>query len=368
MSAAEPEAAYELYASLLGARGLAPGDVEVILRQAKELPAPHGVGEELVPFLERRLSREERETILTAAAEVHAHGPTGLFAEGWRLLYVGGCPLDHVWRTLWHAFKDPEADPQDFVWLPEEEALRNVRRYAELGFPRSGAPDTYGPGLGCETLLTNTRDGSRALLQHGAPLLFVARSINACRDVLTPALRAVVDREAGIDPAEVVARPSRGRLDAVRAKLFARSELTDDDLRDAVWLTDHRDRDELLDLREERVESLVGRWFSTVDALLASGRMVVDHGRDRFRLAEEPAAPLRVVRRDQPAAPTPAPALLETTLARWHRTTDQGYFGASATAQGLLEEDPVIWLGEVAEMATYGGEDEMGRIIVLPPR
>jgi hypothetical protein len=334
----------------LRARGMSARDAAVLARIAEDLPKPRGVDAPLFPFLHARLTKREWALVIGAVAETQARGPRGRLASGWRLLYVAGCPIDQIWRVLWHSFKDPSADPQDDAWLAETAGLRNARRYVSLGFPTSGAPDVYGPGLGCETLLENTRSGARELLRLRAPRPLLLASVATSRGVLTPAARDVLDRAAGVLPKYRIGRPSREEYDAVRARLLAGEQPSLEDLSLASrYLNAPAGSDETLDVPDSRIARIARQWFLTLDAMLASGEIVADLGQDRYRLATERAVTRRVAKRRPPAGPPRAirPALV-ALLGRWRRKRDGS--AVSASARDLDYEDSLQrWLPRLAE-------------------
>ena len=331
--------------------------------------APYDVEERLLPFLKPRLTPAEWLAVAGAAAEAHARGPRGRFATAWRQLYVGGCPVDRIWPTLWHAFKDPLSDVQDLAWLPEADALDNVRRYVALGFPTRHAIDSYGPGLGCEALVRNTVDGVARLLTLRGPMLSALASINRCRDAFTPTLCAALDIMAGIRPEEIDARPSKAALETLRSKLRGGATLSDEDRRIAPWLQAEPNRVDRLDPPVERIEAVVAKWCEAVEERVATGLMVVDRGIDRYRGSEEPARPVRIRTRKRSAPPVQVSPDLDGILVQWQHSEAEGYFWGTATPSSLDETDPLRWLFEVAEMAGFAGFDaQTGSVIVRPVR
>ena len=317
------------YAAALVARGLSAADARILVRQARALRAPYRTNESLLPFLHARISPDEFKVVLAAVVEAQARGPhSSRWATAWRRLYVEGCPIDHLWCVLWHSFKDPDADPQDFKWVRSPAALRNIDRYVHFQFPRSGAPGTYGPGLGCEQLLENTRRGTRELIRLHCPTVLTLQSMNWCRNVLSRKLRAQVDLAAGVS--------ARGR----------------------------DDQDEPLQVPEDEIEATVVRWFFALDELRASNRVVHDLSRDRFLLRGERTTAREVRRRPLPRPPRDVADNLRSLVRRWRRKDPVN----ATTVAGLDEQDALSWLETVAEMAVFLGIDQAtGRARIREP-
>lgn len=288
MEAPDP---YREYLAALRAQGLPARDARILVGCARSTPAPRPEDGALLPFLRSRVPGREWALLLDTVAATQARGPRREpFATAWRMLYVAGCPIEHLWRVLWHALRDPGADPQDEAWMPRAAGLANVRRYAALGFPTSGAADTYGPGLGCERLVENTRQGTRRLLELGAPAILAVQAFERCRAVLSPGLRAEVDAVAVTDPASCAA------------------------------------------------------WLDALDAAMA--RAVHDPGGDRYRLASEPPTVTLPRRRRAPGPPRAVDPDVARLLARWRRKRPWN----GTTAGELERTDPLQWLNLVAWM------------------
>ncbi len=304
--------AFAAYGAALRARGLPDRDVRVLVASVRRWRAPFGVEQSLLPFVHERLYLDERTPLLDAVAEAQARGPrVGPWADGWRALYTAGCPLDHIWAVLWHAFRDPSGDPQDERWLGANAGLANVHRYVTLGFPRSGAPDTYGPGLGCEQLVRNARLGTLELLRLGVEGFLVGQGIERCRAVLSPGLCAMLD---------------------------ARASASADD--NPI------------------------PWLDALDRAIASREAVHDVGGDRYRLATEPGTPAIPRRRRAPAPPGDVDPDLPRLLRRWRRRRPWN----TTTVADLQHTDPLAWLQLAAEMAVYQGLDvASGRVRFREP-
>lgn len=238
-------------------------------------------------------------------------------------------------------------DAQDDVWLPKSVGLKNVRRYVATGFPRSGAPHVYGPGLGCETLFANARAGRRELERFGAPFVFLVQTLNRARSALTPTARALLDGRASIRPEDLARRPD------VEARLLTLFEPGWDDLVQS----------------DDLAEDPVAPWFDALDALLEAEQLVVDLGRDRYRLASEAeATPRPIRRRAPPAAARAHPARLRSLVDGFYRRARRrsDYFAGLATLRDLDSREPLRWLADVAAMATFVRYDfESGRAVVL---
>jgi glycosyltransferase involved in cell wall biosynthesis len=225
----------------------------------------------LLDGLAARLLEADWAALLGTVVEAQARGPEGPRAAAWRRLYVAGCPIDNIHRTLWHAFQDPEADIQDWTWLPREAAMANLERYVQLEFPRVGSM-RYGVGLGCETLLANATGAFRELVRLGSSHIFLGQTLNLCRNVLSPALRARVDARAALHA------PVTESIDK------------------EPW------QEELLEL-EEVDELVLQRWLDALNEMRKTGAAVHDRSADRFALAGETLAPRRIRPRPAPEAP-----------------------------------------------------------------
>lgn len=363
----------EAYASALRERGVSAHDEEVLVEMLRATPAPYPAGahgeaqEPLLPFLAARLADREIALLVATVAEVHAHGPRGHFADAWRVVYRAGCPLDHVWRTLWHSFKDPSADPQDDVWLPDAQAEDNVRAYVARKFPRSGAPNLFGPGLGCDKLVAGAQRSARNLRRVGAPLLLLVHVLNAARRAFTPAARALLDHGARIQSAEIAKRPKPADLERVRDRVKAGRDISDADWAAASWLLADPTEDERFVLPEDRLEHVVDNWVGAVQALVASQILTVDLAADRYRLTSEAATARSILERGEPGPRSPAAGVLATMLEAW-RPTGDSYFGGIATLENLEGRDPLFWLVDVAEMSCFERMDwETGKVVVRAP-
>lgn len=357
-------AVWSEYEGSLIARGLLAEDARVLVGAARALQAPLGSHGPLFPFLRARLYAEDWQLVLDAVIETQARGPRQEpWSTAWRRLYVEGCPLDHLWAVLWHSFKDPEADPQDFVWLAPAVGLDNVQRIIELQFPRSSAPGTYGPGLGCQALYDNTRRGAKELIRLGAPSMPVLQNLNRCRSVLSRSLRADVDVAAGLQ-ARTVARPSAEALRAIREKLDAAAKLSPEE-----WETIATDSgfdegmDELLALDHD-VEASVERWFAALEARFASGQVVHDVGGDRFVLQREPFSMRESARRAAPRLAQEPSTALRRLVDRWRENGAPN----QTTLEELELQDPLRWLATIGEMAVFAGYDEAtGNVKIRDP-
>ncbi|MFI5298695.1 MAG: hypothetical protein ACHREM_11405 [Polyangiales bacterium] len=345
------------YAARLRRRGLSTRDAAALVRIAKVGPAPHGASGSLFRFIATRLPLRTWQQLLDVVVEAQTRGPQQpAWSEAWRALYVAGCPLAHISCVLFHSFADPDRNPQDRVWLRRSRALKNVRRYIDLGFPRAAAWQTYGPGLGCETLVQNARSGVRVLHDLGAPRTLLLQSVNRCRCALSPNLRAAVDDAADVH-APTFRRPPKAETDALFKKLATAGyeRLTADErLRISLVLQLGADLDEVLVVDgDSEMESLAVRWFAALDALFADRRVAVDLGRDRYRLTNERARPIVYRRRSTPKPPRAAPIELQPLLARWRRRNP---LGNNTNVAELDHEDPLHWLGTVAEMIAAPGQ------------
>lgn len=300
--------AWSDHAAALVERGLSEEDAAVVIRQTRATKAPHARARSLLPFLHARLSEEELRPLLDALVEAQARGPrAGRFVKAWRRLYVSGCPLDHIWRVLWHSFKDPDADPQDDAWLGARAATKNVEAYVALQFPRAAAAHTYGPGLGCHRLVRNARDGARKLVAVRAPTFLVEEAVDRCRAVISERLLRDVDLLAR--------RPADGA-----------SSTTGDGDRATTAL----------------------RWFDALDAVFATDRVVHDLSGDRFVLRGERTTKPRLRLRQLPAPPLPPPSGLGARIGRWSKRAS-----IDATLADLDREEPLTWLVTVAEAAVF---------------
>ncbi len=321
------------WAALLVARGLAPLDAAVVANDAFRWRDPHDPAHALIDGVATRHQEAEWRVIFDAVLDAQARGPLDVDrAIAWRRVYEAGCPMDHIHRVLWHAFQAPGSDIQDRAWVPLDRALETIRRYEELDFPRVSAMD-YGPGLGCERLWTNTRDGHRRLLELGAPYRLVFRSLDLCRNVLSPLLRARVDEAAGLKP--VLKEPTIDRLP------WQTEELADETL-----------FAEIDDGPDPSAEDPVATWFAVVERMMSSREIVHDLGADRFVLAGEPLTPRSCEPRDPPPMPRARPASLQAVLDAWHQRAEAW---AEPVSVGALDfEDPMLWLTSAAELTLRG--------------
>ena len=327
-------------------RGLSPGDVDVLVRQESLLRVRGGRGTPSA-FVAEALPARARDVVLEVVLDALAAGPHGLFEHAWRRLFAAGCPLDHLWCTLWHAFKDPAADYQDEVWLDEAVGIANVERYVALGVPRLQMPAMYGPGLGAETLLRNADDGVRALVRLDGPPTAIGHGLEAARVSLSRRARDQVDDIAGVPAGARMARPPDEALAAIGAKLVDGRKLSRADRRTLAFLHRSPAHEDLLLLDDEVIPSLAVAWLDAARRLLRSGDVVFDAGLDRHRLAAEPETPLvRPPPRRPPAGPTPRPADLTSLLAPHEPPADA--FAPLPSVHALETEDPLRWLEALA--------------------
>jgi hypothetical protein len=302
------------YATALEGRGLSSADATTLADAASRLVDAKS-GAPLLEGLAARLPEADWAALLGVVVEAQARGPEGPRAPAWRRLYVAGCPIDNIHRTLWHAFQDPDADIQDWAWLPIDAAMVNIERYVELELPRVGSM-RFGVGLGCETLLSNATAGFRELVRLGASLIFLGQTINLCRNVLSPALRARVDASAGL-----------------RAPVM---ETIDKE----PW------QDELLDLGD--VDELVlQRWLDSLAQMIETRAAVHDRSADRFVSADEPLTPRRIRPRPAPQPPAPRPAHLAGLLAGMQAQLEPWQQEVKLGSIDVL--DPLEWLTGLAE-------------------
>lgn len=126
------------YAAALEQRGLTATDAAAVAGAAFDCKDPK-TRTPLLEGLAARLAPADWGALLGVVVEAQARGPEGVRAAAWRRLYVAGCPMDNIHRTIWHALQDPEADIQDWAWLPPDAAMANIERYVELEFPRVGS-------------------------------------------------------------------------------------------------------------------------------------------------------------------------------------------------------------------------------------
>lgn len=302
------------YSSALEERGLSAADAETVADAAFDLMDPK-TRAPLLEALASRLPEADWAALLGVVVEAQARGPEGARAAAWRRLYVAGCPMDNIHRTMWHAFQDPEADIQDWTWLPLDAAMANIERYVELEFPRVGSM-RYGVGLGCETLLSNARVAFRELVRLGASHLFLGQTINLCRNVLSPALRGQVDARAGL-----------------RAPVMQTIDKE-------PW------QDQLLDM-DDVDELAMQRWLDVLDEMRNVGTARHDRSADRLALADEPLTPRRITPRSAPQAPAPRPAHLAALLASLQKEIEP--WQQAVTLDALDVVDPLEWLRWVAE-------------------
>lgn len=319
----------EEWAARLEERGLASSDAVVVADDAFGWRDPHAPARPLLEGFEERHDEAERRAIFDVVIEAQARGPVHADrAVAWRRVYEAGCPMDNIHRVLWHAFQAPDSNIQDQAWVPLAQALRTIAHYEALDFPRVGAME-YGVGLGCERLWTNTRDGHRRLLEHGAPYPMVLRSLDLCRNVFSPRLRARVDAAAGLKP--VLKEPTIDRL---------------------PWQTEQLSEETVLgDVDDGGAESdvdPVAAWFAVAEDLMSTGEIVHDVGADRFALADEPLTPRKCRPRDPPLAPRERPESLQSLLDAWHAHAEP--WVSRVLVESLDFEDPMLWLTTVAEM------------------
>jgi hypothetical protein len=323
---------WERYREALARAGLSSSDALTLVHQARDKPARLGRDPPLVlPLLHRHLDGAAFSTLLDATVDAQARGPLSQPARSvWRLLFVEGCPLDHLWKVLFHAFKDPETDPQDWVTVAPDVALAEARYYSALQFPRASGP---WPGLGCQNTL--------ACVRHRIESFAAAESLAAfhglaelvkLRAVVSPRLCAVLDAQARLD------RELPRALDASNTIELA-PELF-------VW-SDKRTRAEVFDVAR--------RWIQTLENQLRETRAIHDVSGDRFVSPDEPLGSARPPHRAEPSRPDDRREALRELIAPWDSAWSPPWDKGADSLDALLErrdwEDPLEWLHAVAERA-----------------
>lgn len=324
---------WERYGKALVRFGLSPEDAAVLLEQAREARAMFSIGGSdpplLFPLVQARLDEASWAALVDAVAETQARGPFAAPARAvWRVLYVEGCPIDHLWQVFYHCFNDPDSDPQDWVTVEPERALAEAKRYAALQFPRAAGP---WPGLGCN----NTIDSVGNRLASGAARrvlgsMFAVNELIKARTVASAILSETLDHEAHL--------PDPFRRTLVKSSPFE----TDPGL--VEWV-EGRSTDEIFDL--------ASRWVQALVELLGAHRAVHDVGGDRFVLHGETIDETRHALRSEPAPPADQRAALRAIIAPWDDAFRPPWGKEEESLDALLDQrdhdDPLHWLTSVAE-------------------
>jgi hypothetical protein len=324
------------YAEALASAGLAERDVVLLIEQARKV-VPLFSRTPLLPLACELLDEHAFAGLLDATVDAQAHGPSDAHARDvWRLLFVEGCPLDHIWAVFYHAFKDPESDPQDWVTVAPDVALANARRYVELRFPRVSGP---WPGLGCQNALECVRARIEALAPRNTfPAAIGLQELCRARAVVSRRLRSQLDDATQTD-AEL-----RRRLDA--STVHDQALLVD-------W-AETRTRFECFDVAR--------RWVNALDEALRQRRAVHDIGDDLFVAATEPVSTAIPARRPEPASPTDRRLPLHHLIEHWNAGFSPPWNEHATRVERLMEhrdwEDPLTWLESVVEVAVVEWDDD----------
>lgn len=309
----------------LRAAGIGPADADELLRHTAAAVAPgpdaDGTWPRLGVWLDRerdRIGRGRLERLLDDLATAQVRGPpAGPTRDVWEVLFGHGCPLDHLWRTLYHCCKDPDSDPQDRAWVPRELAVANARRYVELRFPRASGP---WPGLGCEETAACVAARFTTFVAYPEVVsgFMLLQELRRLRQVCSTGLLCRIDDEVGL-PAKVRDGMLQGEWDPTAPPL----------------LFEHVE-----EVGREPVVHLVASWIAAFEAT----EKLVDLGRDRFVRPAEWAAPPALRLREVPAPPDGATVrALVAEVAAWSGQDAEDLF------ERKLHVDPLHWLEEVVQ-------------------
>jgi hypothetical protein len=302
---------------------------------------------QLLPLAHEMLAEADFEVLLDATVDAQAHGPFADDARAvWRVLFVEGCPLDHIWRVFFHAWKDPDSDPQDWVTVTPAVALAEARRYVALRFPRASGP---WPGLGCRNTFDCVRARIDAFAQHESLVTFHGvDEIIKLRAVMSPRLAARVDDAAKVDDLLRVGWLASNRIDKA-SELFA-------------WV-DAQPRAEVF--------GVARRWVCMLDEELRAGHALHDVDGDRFVAIGEALERVPLCRRPEPSRPTERRGALRALIAPW----DAAYrppWRTEGNLDRLLDhrdwEDPLEWLESVVEIAIVEWDEETALSCLRSPR
>jgi hypothetical protein len=309
----------DAYAMALTSAGLTPSDATVLARYSSDryFGAKALRSRPIAEQLPAVKPSDGRQVLLDDLVLWQARGPLeGGTRDVFVTLFVGGCPLDHLWPLFVHCLLDEEADPQDHVIVSTEVALSRANEYVALGFPRSGGNWV---GFGCGKMVAAASAQAKALLDiDPTPRVLIIPKLRAIRAAMS---RAAVKR---IDDA-ILLPASVGRF----------LDQQQDDIDIALGA------------------DLISPWLTAVTHAIGSGELVLDVVRDRFVLpAERTPQPegWPAERRQPPLAPPRE--LTNQVLALIHDLKPAESIEALMVSK--LSSDPLVWLGGFCDVSMDG--------------